>query len=58
MVLRVMGVDAQDWGEQMVGKINPVIVQLSLSCEQPVECNIVSGAPPTTDWSPGLVSIN
>ena len=37
----------------MVGKISPVIVQLSLESEQPVTCNIVPGVP--DGYSPGLV---
>ena len=45
---------AQDWGEQMVGKVSPVIVKLSLGSEQPVECGLVTGEA-TPDWSPGLV---
>ena len=34
---------AEDWGEQMVAKVNPVIVRLSLASEQPVEASVVPG---------------
>ena len=34
---------AEDWGEQMVAKLNPVIVRLSLASEQPVEASVVPG---------------
>jgi len=43
----------EDWGEQMVGKANPVIVVLDLTEEQPVKVQVLSGVP--EGWSPGLV---
>jgi len=43
----------EDWGEQMVGKANPVIVVLDLTEEQPVKAQVLSGVP--EGWSPGLV---
>jgi len=43
----------QDWGEQMVGKVSPVIVRLNLESEMPVQCSIVPGV--NEDYSPGLV---
>ena len=42
---------AEDWGEQMVAKVNPVIVRLSLASEQPVEASVVPG-----DSCPGVRS--
>jgi len=44
---------SEDWGEQMVGKTNPVIVILDLESEQPVKCQVLAGVP--EGWSPGLV---
>jgi len=43
----------QDWGEQMVGKVNPVIVKLDLTSEEPVCCDLVQGV--DDNFSPGLV---
>jgi acylaminoacyl-peptidase len=43
----------EDWGEQMVGKANPVIVVLDLQTEQPVTAQVLGGVP--DGWSPGLV---
>ena len=43
----------EEWGEQLVGKANPVIVKLDLGSEQPVGCEVVKGVDP--DYSPGLV---
>ena len=43
----------QDWGEQMVGKVRPVIVKLDLTSEDPVCCDLVQGA--DDNFSPGLV---
>eukprot|EP00092_Neocalanus_flemingeri_P040427 GFUD01044028.1.p1 GENE.GFUD01044028.1~~GFUD01044028.1.p1 ORF type:complete len:711 (-),score=264.14 GFUD01044028.1:62-2194(-) len=43
----------EDWGEQMVGKSDPVIVRLGLESEQPVQAEVLSGVP--AGWSPGLV---
>ena len=43
----------EEWGEQLVGKADPVIVKLDLSSEQPVSCEVVAGVAP--DYSPGLV---
>ena len=37
----------------MVGKVSPVLVELSLASEQPVSCNIVPGIP--DGYSPGLI---
>jgi len=43
----------EEWGEQMVGKSNPVIVMLDLKGEQPVDAKVLDGVP--DGWSPGLV---
>ena len=43
----------EEWGEQLVGKADPVIVKLDLSSEQPVSCEVVAGV--AQDYSPGLV---
>merc|ERR550534_3254506 len=43
----------QDWGEQMVGKVSPVIVKLDLTSELPVSCEIVAGV--DDNFSPGKV---
>ena len=43
----------EEWGEQLVGKANPVIVKLDLGSEQPVRCEVVKGV--DSDYSPGLV---
>ena len=37
----------------MVGKADPVIVQLDLESEQPVKAVVLTGVP--AGWSPGLV---
>ena len=44
----------EDWGEQMVGKVCPVVVRLGLESEQPVSCEVVEGG--GADLSPGLVT--
>ena len=43
----------EEWGEQLVGKADPVIVKLELGSEQPVSCEVVKGV--ESDYSPGLV---
>jgi len=43
----------QDWGEQMVGKIDPVVALLDLESVQPATIKILEGIP--EGWSPGLV---
>ena len=43
----------EDWGEQMVGTVCPVLVRLGLEREQPVSCEVVEAGP---DLSPGLVT--
>jgi len=43
---------SQDWGEQMVAKVTPVVVKLGLEREQPVECEVMTAG---GDYSPGLV---
>ena len=43
----------EDWGEQMVGTVCPVVVRLGLECEQPVSCEVVEAA---ADLNPGLVT--
>ena len=42
----------QDWGEQMVAKVSPVLVKLWLETEQPVDCQVVEAG---GEYSPGLV---
>ena len=43
----------QDWGEQLVGKIDPVIAVLNINSIQPAEIKIIDSVP--ENWSPGLV---
>jgi len=43
----------EEWGEQMVGKSDPVIAVLDLSSEQPAQVKVLEGVP--SGWSPGLV---
>ena len=43
----------EDWGEQLVGKVSPVVVVLGLGSQQPVDCRVVAGVP--TEYCPGLV---
>jgi len=43
----------EDWGEQLVGKHNPVIVCLDINKEQPVNCKVLDGVP--ENYSPGLI---
>ena len=42
----------EDWGEQMVAKVTPVLVRLWLEREQPVECEVLEAG---GQYSPGLV---
>lgn len=43
----------EEWGEQLVGKADPVIVVLDVTKDQPADVRVLAGVP--AGWSPGLV---